>query len=254
MKFKEFINNALFYVSVPKCVGCKQKLLRTEKALCAKCMIEYNEVKLRDCSICSNTLDKCSCTNKYLDSHYVHKLIKVFRYVRREELPSNNLIYSLKRDNRHDTLSFLSEELIKSIDYSIDVGDNFIFTNVPRRRKEAKRYGIDHAQLLAKSLAKHYSAPYYQPLKAKSKKAQKKTSGEERLKNARFKLKRSAKDLTGKTAIIVDDIVTTGASMGACAMLLRAIGAKKIIGATISIAYKDRYTPLDIEDRFRRKK
>ena len=47
----------------------------------------------------------------------------------------------------------------------------------------------------------------------KSKKAQKKTSGEERLLNARFKLKKSAKDRSGKTVIIVDDIVTVDLSL-----------------------------------------
>ncbi len=254
MKFKDIIDSALFYLSVPKCVGCKDRLLKSERALCSKCMIEYNEVKLRDCSICSRTLDKCSCTNKHLDSHYVHKLIKVFRYVKREDLPSNNLIYSLKRDNRRDVLEFLTNELSNAIDNSLEIKEDFIITNVPRRKKEAKRYGLDHAKLLAKALAKHYSAAYYQPLNPKSKKAQKKTAGEERLLNARFKLKKSAKDLSGKTVVIVDDIVTTGASMGACAMLLKALGAKRIIGAAISIAYKDRYVPLDVEDRFIRKK
>ena len=116
------------------------------------------------------------------------------------------------------------------------------------------KYGIDHAELLAKSLAKKLSAQYYQPIISKSKKAQKKTSGEERLKNAQFKLKVRAKSLSGKTVIIVDDIVTTGSSMGACAMLLRGLGAKKIIGATISIAYKDMYIPLNTDDRFLTKK
>ena len=222
MKFKDIIDSALFYLSVPKCVGCKDRLLKSERALCSKCMIEYNEVKLRDCSICSRTLYKCSCTNKHLDSHYVHKLIKVFRYVKREDLPSNNLIYSLKRDNRRDVLEFLTNELSNAIDNSLEIKEDFVITNVPRRKKEAKRYGLDHARLLAKSLAKHYSAAYYQPLNPKSKKAQKKTAGEERLLNARFKLKKSAKDLSGKTVIIVDDIVTTGATMGSAAFAFSA--------------------------------
>ena len=42
--------------------------------------------------------------------------------------------------------------------------------------------------------------------------------------------------------------------MGACARLLHSLGAKKIIGAVISIAYKDAYIPFDTEDRFTKKK
>lgn len=254
MSLKSIADSILFYLSVPKCVSCKERLKRHERALCDPCMTEYREIKKRNCSICAKTLDFCTCPNKYLDTHFVHKLIKVYRYVQRDNLPSNNLIYSLKRDNRNDVLTLLTEEISSAIDNSLKIDENTVFTNVPRRKREAKRYGLDHAALLSKSLAKHYSAKYYQPLLAKSKRAQKKTIGEDRIKNAKFKIKARAKTLEGKTVIIVDDIVTTGASMGACAMLLHALGAKIIIGAVVSIAYKDRYTPFDTEDRFIKKR
>lgn len=250
MTLKEFKDNVFFYLSVPRCVGCKERLSKSDTALCPDCLREYREIKKRNCSLCSKTLDFCSCTNKYLDAHYVHKLIKVFRYVERDSLPSNNLIYSLKRDNRKDVLDFLTDELSAAISNSIKQPGEYVFINVPRRRKEAAKYGIDHARLLAKSLAKRFSAEYYQPLISKSKKAQKKTSGQERVSNAKFKLKRRAKDLKGKSVIIIDDIVTTGASMGACAALIRALRPKKILGASVSIAFKDAYVPFSREDRF----
>jgi competence protein ComFC len=49
------------------------------------------------------------------------------------------------------------------------------------------------------------------------------------------------KSLKGKTVIVVDDVVTTGSSLAACASLIRGMGTRKIIGATLSIAYKDSY-------------
>lgn len=250
MNLTQIKNKILFYFSVPKCVGCKSRLSIEDRALCPDCLSEYLEIKKRNCSICSHTLDACSCSNKFLKSHYIHEVIKVFRYVQRDDLPSNNLIYSLKRDNRRDVLDFLTGELGAALSNSISNLGECVFTNVPRRRKEALRYGFDHAQMLAKSLAKTFSAEYYQPLISKSKKPQKKTQGAERIKNANFKLKKNAKDLTGKTVIIVDDIITTGASMSSCAMLVRALGTKKIIGAAVSIAYKDSYVPFSTDDRF----
>ena len=250
MKLTEIKNKILFYLSVPKCVGCKKRLTIEDGVLCPDCLIEYREIKKRNCSICSNPLNLCSCSNKLLESHYIHKVIKVFRYVQRDDNPPNNLIYSLKRDNRRDVLDFLTSELAEALSNSIDNLGECVFTNVPRRKKEALRYGFDHAEILAKNLAKYFSAEYYQPLISTSKKPQKKTHGTERIKNANFKLKRRAKDLFGKTVIIVDDIITTGASMSACAMLVRALGTKKIIGAAISIAYKDSYVPFDTDDRF----
>ena len=76
------------------------------------------------------------------------------------------------------------------------------------------------------------------------------TAGSDRLKNANYKLKRNAKNLDKKRIIIIDDVVTTGASMSACAMLYRALGTKNIIGATLSIAYKDNKISFETKDRF----
>ena len=250
MKLKELIDSIFFYLSVPKCVGCGERLRKEENVLCDGCTAEYENVKRRNCSICSNTLDRCVCTNKYLDAHYVHKLIKVYRYLPDDKLPSNRLIYSLKRDNRSDVLELLSGELYSAVLHSVKDPSEYVFTNVPRSRKSTVKYGYDHAALLAKSLAKRFSATYYQPLISKSKQPQKKTSGEERLHNARFAVKKNAEDLTDKKIILVDDIVTTGASLGASAMHLKSLGAKQIIGAAVAIAYKDRYVPLDKNDRF----
>ena len=250
MSLKEFKKSLLFYLSVPKCVGCKERLSRSDLALCPNCISEYENIKRRNCSICAKELSACSCTNSYLDTHYVHKLIKVFRYIHDDPIPSNNLIYSLKRDNRSDVLTFLSKELAKSISTSVKDPQNYIFSNVPRRREGIVKYGIDHSALLAKSLAKHFSAEYYQPIVSISKKPQKKLNKDERLKNAKFKAKKKAMSLKDKNVILVDDIVTTGASMAASAAVLKKLGAKTIIGAAISIAYKDSYVPFEYGDRF----
>lgn len=250
MDFKKLKDRILFYLSAPKCVGCKERLSENDGALCPDCLIEYKNLKERNCSICARPLYECSCTNSYLDTHYVHKLVKVFRYVHSDSLPSNNLIYSLKRDNRQDVLTFLTNELSSAISYSIKRPEDYIFINVPRRREGIIKYGIDHAALLAKSLAKRFSAEYYQPILSVSKRAQKKLTRSERLQNAKFKAKRKAQSLSGKSVILVDDIVTTGASMAACAKVLKKLGAKTVIGATLSIAYKDTYIPFEYGDRF----
>jgi len=256
MKFNDFIKElcdaALFYVSVPTCVCCKERLLRKDRGLCQKCLDTYRSIKTDFCSICKKPLYECSCTNKFLKAHYVKKLIKIFRYVQRDPLPTNNLIYSLKRDNRRDVLDFLTNELADSIRNSIDSPEEYIFTNVPRRKASIQKYGIDHAELLSKSLAKKLGGEYKKLLISKSRKAQKKTAGEERINNAEFTTIKNSPDLTGKKIIIVDDIVTTGASMGNCATLLRGLGCKNITGAAISVAYKDEIKKPDNSDRFKK--
>lgn len=242
----------LFRISVPRCINCGEALEIGEKAICNNCKRIFEDTKERNCSICARPLYSCDCTSKYLESHFVHKLIKVFRYKPGEETVQNKLIYSLKRENRRDVVDFLSEELKNSILASVKITNDTVITSVPRRKRAIAKYGIDHSRVLARATAKKLSAEYIPTLKSLAKKPQKKAVNiDERIENAKFKPIKQSVDLEKKTVILIDDIVTTGASMGAAAFNLKSMGAKRIIGAALSVAYKDNYVPLSKDDRFK---
>ena len=243
----------LFRISVPKCICCGEALEINEKALCNSCKRIFDDYKERNCSICAAPLYFCDCTSKYLESHFVHKLIKVFRYKAGEESVQNKLIYSLKRDNRRDVVDFLSDELTNSILASVKITSDVVITSVPRRKRAIAKYGIDHSMILAKAVAKKLSAEYVPTLKSLAKTPQKKAVNiDKRIENAKFKPRKQNIDLEKKTVILIDDIVTTGASMGAAAFNLKSMGARKIIGASLAIAYKDNYVPPSSDDRFKK--
>lgn len=234
----DVLKYALHLISVPKCVCCKERLDFPNYVFCPKCSAEYKENKARNCGICAKPLYDCDCTNHYLEAHFIKRLFKVFRYKQRDEnRAANSLIYSLKRDNREDVLAFAADELCAAMSASV-TSDEVIFTNVPRRRAAIVKYGIDHSADLARRIAKRLGKKYLPLLASKSKVEQKALRGADRLRNADFYVKRKL-DLTGKTVIIVDDIVTTGASMASAAMLIRGLGAKKIWGAALATAYRD---------------
>ena len=243
MKIKDFFEKTLFLLGAPRCVACRERLSLHERALCENCMPDYEFAKTRLCSACFKPLCSCACSNDYLERRFVHKLIKLFRYGKVGEegeiLPANELIYNIKRDKRTDILSFLSGELAESIRPYIKRGD-YVFTSVPRQRARVIKYGFDHSRAIAEATAKLLRIEYMPLLRSKSKKAQKKTHGEERIKNAVFAPLKDI-DLRGKRVIIFDDVVTTGASMGASAMQIKALGAKEIIGVCIAIAFRDKH-------------
>lgn len=245
-----FLDKVLFYISVPKCVCCKERLDLEDGPLCKACVKEYEAHKrIKNCSVCSKVLEWCVCSNDYLESHYVKKLLKVCRYTHREDrkIPSNHLIYSIKRDNRKDVLEYMSGEILSVINNNLKIDDSFIVCSVPRSRKNYIKYGIDHAALLSKHVASKIGIPYVQPLRSLAKLQQKETLANQRFSNAEFDYKKEL-DLTGKRILLFDDIVTTGASMGACASLLHALGAKEIIGCAYAIAFRDKPDPLYIQN------
>ena len=151
------LDKILFYLSVPKCVCCKERLDVDDGPLCKSCTTDYiSHKRIKDCSVCANVLKDCTCTNDYLEAHFVKKLLKVCRYTHREDrkIPSNHLIYSIKRDNRKDVLRYMTDELVSVINNHLTVDNSFAVCSVPRGRRNYIKYGIDHAKLLSTEVAK----------------------------------------------------------------------------------------------------
>ena len=239
MNLKKISDRVLFALSVPECVCCGKKLDYENKALCPKCSEIYLDHKLRNCSKCSKILMECDCSNEFLSSHFVKRVVKCFRYMKQPSAePSNRLIYSLKRDNRADVLDFCSDELTLALRNSVDLSEDVIITNVPRRKGAIIEFGIDHSALLARKVAEKTGTKYMPLLESNTKKAQKSLDSIDRMKNAKFEIKKEA-DLSGKTVIIIDDIITSGASMAMAASLIRSMGSHNIIAGALGIVYKE---------------
>ena len=161
------------------------------------------------------------------------------------KVPSNELIYTLKRRCRRDIVDLLSSELANSVKAGISDYKDYAITNVPRSKKRVRKYGYDHAQKLALAVADKLGIKYIEVLKSSQFTAQKKQKSREmRIANAKYRYK-NGKELHYKKLLLFDDVVTTGASMAACAEMLHAKGAAKIVGVCLGIAFKDKYTPFE---------
>ncbi len=241
MKIKDLTKRLLYYISVPKCVFCGERLDIDDKALCKCCLKLYGHNKTRNCARCSRLLHRCSCPTVDLEKNRIKGVFKVFRYITGEgRCPSSDVIFALKNSNRQDVLEFLSSELMGSITYGLTdlTPESTVIVNIPRRKSAVRNFGYDHAKSLAKSLAKKMNVSYLDLFKSNAKMAQKELSIEERSKNASFTLK-SKPSLKGKRVIILDDIITTGSSVKEAAKHLSTLGARKIYAAAVAIAYKD---------------
>lgn len=245
MKLTSLLDRALFYLSVPKCVGCGARLAYGELAFCPECSAVFEDSKTRNCSVCSRVLSECDCSSDLLEKHKIKRVLKVFRYIPREEnaIP-NSLIFSLKQDNRRDVIRRSADELSAAIRNSgIDLSD-FVITNIPRRTKARIKYGFDHSEQLAREIAHRFGATYLRTMRSKARLAQKSLHGSERTENIHF-IPRNKIDLTKRKVLIVDDVITTGTSMSVAADVLKGLGASELIAASLSIAYKDKYVPFE---------
>ena len=107
---------------------------------------------------------------------------------------------------------------------------------VPMTKKAERKRGYNQAKLLAESISKRINVPVCDAIeKVKDTTAQKSLSGKDREKNLKNSFKAKSKDaLLDKNILLIDDILTTGATADAVSSALFKAGAMKVFLATIA--------------------
>ncbi len=108
-----------------------------------------------------------------------------------------------------------------------------IITPVPLHSKRLWTRRYNQSALLVKDIAKTTKKPFILDLLHRTKNTQtqglmSKTKRHDNVKNAFAVHPRLAETVQGKTILIVDDVFTTGATLNACAKILKQVGAKEV--------------------------
>ena len=239
----------------PRCAACRALLPWTalgddgvrgkaiERALCASCRAKWLEAERVECSTCACPVRLCLCMPQSLKSARMHALFKLSYYVpRKREHVQNRVIYHIKASGERRTSRFLSERLAPSIAETLRVKgislEDCTVTYLPRSMRAVLANGVDQSKNLAKALSSLLGIKTVCLIRRRrgANRVQKQLSFEERAKNAKnaFLPARHA-DCRGKTVLLVDDIVTTGAGMAACSRILYSLGARRVLGVTAAV-------------------
>lgn len=198
------------------CLGCGKE----SSLLCAWCLPEFVVPLPERCYIC-HTLDPDArvCVK--------HKSALKHVWVRTQyEAGAKVLLHKLKFERAAAAAEPIAKLMSESLPY-FDPSDTVI-TAVPTAAQRVRLRGYDQAELIARNLAYHQTLPFCKLLVRMGHSRQVGANRQERKKQLTDAFRFIDKDILSKHIILVDDVVTTGATLEAAATLLRKSGAKSV--------------------------
>ena len=237
--FLSFILNLFF---PPKCVICGE-LIADGGELCPDCLKLWDSARRQKCPVCQKTARACTCRPYSLfktDEVGERCLLALAFYsghndkdITEKDIAVSRIVWSVKTSPHRASARFAARELAADILRHFaknreDISE-WTLTYPPRTSKRRRKYGFDQGRDIAKMLSKYTGIPVEKCFVKKGRQAHKKLNASERRKNAEnaYILRRGISP-SNKKYIIIDDVITTGATVSYCAELLKSHGAKAV--------------------------
>lgn len=226
------------------CVICGEAISYDEKEpFCQECVKHWREFLSVKCRNCGRTHNLCICLPSKVRkiNHSMAGWCVFYDASTNGEI--NKLFSYLKRRYDREVIDLCAERMKRSVvgifkARGISYND-YVVTFAPRRRKNVKEYGFDQSKKLAKALSKKLGIKCLTTFKNNAIDEQKGLNKRERAINAQSSYAYIEGSLSEhKKVILVDDIMTSGATLFACAFQLYKNGATSVVPVAFA---KDNY-------------
>ena len=242
-RFFDILRNLLF---PPKCACCRTLIPVVEEkyggglCLCRECRGLWNRAKEENCPTCLCPSHTCLCTEDK-GSLKNMKIPKLLTYNPNVNNTQNKMIFSLKKVNDKRIPEFIASEL--SVSMGRYFKDNFIlpdecvYTFVPRSRRAKGEFGFDQGQRLSREVARICEGKFEALFVRLGGREQKRLDSDMRARNISrsLRLKRNAEEkIRGRKIVVIDDLVTTGATLDGAVKLLKRAKAAEVYVACVA--------------------
>jgi len=218
---------SLDWIYPPMCASCGEPGFR----LCAECQSKIKFIKGKRCAVCGEplvgTVAVCASCRTKPPAYTAMRNLALYEGVIRE------CIHAIKYDHNQGLGEFFSDQLAALVDEAGWKPD--LVMPVPLSARRFAERGYNQAASLAKPLALQLGVRYH-PFgieRTRDTPSQVGLSGEARRQNVTGAFKALPEVVAGKQVLIVDDVMTTGSTMEACAQALKDAGAGAVFCLTL---------------------
>ncbi|SKB48353.1 comF family protein [Salegentibacter holothuriorum] len=217
----------LFYPKICNC--CDSPLLKAEQVICTSCLHQLPTTNYH--------LDNENITKKVFDARLSLENATSLLYFKKKGIVQN-LIHNLKYKKQEEVGSFLGNWLGEELAKHQGFNNVDCVIPVPLHYKKLKKRGFNQVSEFGKTIALKLKANYIDDVLVKKSSSRtqtlKKRLGRWGIIDATFMIENPEK-LENKHLLLVDDLVTTGATLEACGNKLLQIKNTKLSIATMAI-------------------
>lgn len=226
---KYFANNLFDFILPRFCCSCKTKLSINQDTMCVDCLSKIQR---------SNSLRlKREFERKFLNNKIISEFYSPFVFEKDKEL--QHAIHALKYDKKFPVGIFLGKVLAAEIKSSKTNWKFDLIIPIPLHQLKKAERGYNQAYYIAKGVGKIFKVKVSDRSVKRIKYTESQTTmnlneREENIYGA-FKVKWNTR-VRGKNILLLDDVITTGATISECGKILLEAGASKVYAASIAIA------------------
>jgi competence protein ComFC len=215
--------------------------------ICGECLSSFAARREKSCEVCGQALAWSTTTNveEALLCHVCQQKTYAFERARSYGIYDGPLVRAilLLKWERMDPLgAWFADRLAEMIRSEGERMAGDIVVPVPLHRDRERERGYNQAGLISKPLARRLNLPHKAVLLMRTRPRPNKQvlSLEERWESVRGAFAtRPGSQVDKKRVLLVDDVMTTGATLDACARALLESGAKSVLGLTVAQAARN---------------
>jgi ComF family protein len=212
------------------CQGCQGNMVKGEEILCTKCLADIpylNYYGLEDNPIVNRFVGRAQIKHGWAMLKF-HKAGLV-----------QNLLHQIKYNNRPEIGERLGKIFAVNVALHGFETEFDLLIPVPLHKNKKRTRGYNQSEMIAKGMAEVLHIPHSDSVveRLTATATQTKKSRIERWENVNFAFRvMDRSQISGRRILIVDDVITTGATIEACAKCLLEAGAAEISVACLAEA------------------
>jgi ComF family protein len=225
----EFIISVADFFLPRFCPACNKKLKPEEKYVCPECL---SKIKTADEERLSFEYKK-----KFEKDKIISGFSSLFIFEKEKELQS--IIHALKYNRRFLAGSFLGMLAARSLSLTFEKWNINLILPIPLHPLKKAERGYNQSFYITKALSTEIKVPFNSRILKRIRFTSSQTimTLKERRENVlgAFKVTNMEK-IKGRNILLIDDVITTGATISECGKVLLNSGANKVYAASVAIA------------------